>query len=391
MKNETIRCKKCFVNHYPYPKLCKQMDRKNKMGENNERELSFNSKSRGGKWISNSVHDMIKNKIQFLELMRKDLKSIQDYYGSYTDGKLYFEKSRKEMNKGLKIKKESPWPYRLRGGADGDKSVEQSLLNVEESVKPMINKAIANAASHGISLHHGVGNLANGNCAFESVIDNISTRSCFGETYNGTPDYYRYAWMSEIERIAFDDWNSGLSKDEWKESWGVLKQSRVHEHNFGDLIIPGIAHCTKKNILIFNTSPMAHSPAYAIAASTFGGSSNTDIPVCLAYDQSHYESLVPNSETDIQKTIDLMEKVISGEYHPMRISSFHEDQLKTTSSKEEYEKIFPSLGSQKKTGNENRVSKFNTKQSTIDITKSPTRKKTKDNRRYCVLSRSRRT
>ena len=60
----------------------------------------------------------------------------------------------------------------------------------------MVRKGISCAASHGIKVHHGIPNLANGNCAFESVIDGISRRNCFQESYDGCVDYWRKKWMS---------------------------------------------------------------------------------------------------------------------------------------------------------------------------------------------------
>jgi hypothetical protein len=74
-------------------------------------------------------------------------------------------------------------PYRLRGGADKEDTnhlkYAQALKNLEESISPMVTKAIENAAFHGIDLHHGVKNLANGDCLFESILDSINTRDCF--------------------------------------------------------------------------------------------------------------------------------------------------------------------------------------------------------------------
>ena len=220
-----------------------------------------------------------------------------------------------------KLKKQEPrklWQFRLRGGAK-DKREEiplmQSLQNLEESVMPMVSRAISCANSHGINVHRGVANLANGDCAFETMIDGISTRSCFGESYQGTPEYWRKVWMEEIERIAYDNFNGGLTETQWKDGWAKLKESGAYEYTLGDLVLPGIAHCTHKDILIFNTSPLAHSPVYVVEVSTFGGSANIDIPVCLAYDQTHYESLVPDSLEDIQKTIDLKNRVLRGDYN----------------------------------------------------------------------------
>ena len=376
MRNETLRCNKCFLNHYPYQKFCKRFATKIKSTEKNKK--STNTESTEEICIGDNVLKMIKEKIHYLEIMRKDSKSIQDYYGSMTDEKQFFQKAKNKENRNLMLKIESFCSFRLRGGANENTSIEQSLQNLEESVKPMIDKAISNAASQGISLRHGVGNLANGNCAFESVMDSISTRSCFKETFNGTPDYYRHVWMSEIERIAFESWNQGLSRDEWSESWKVLKQSRVYEHNLGDLIIPGIAHCTKKNILIFNTSLMAHSPVYAISASTFGGYSNTVIPVCLAYDQSHYEDLVPTSDEDVQKTVDLFQNIISGEYFPLNIPKLQEENSKSNLKRTEYEKSFPPLSPNKKS--------VPTKQSTLDRNESPPNKKQKPADNGCLLN-----
>ena len=178
----------------------------------------------------------------------------------------------------------------------------------------MVTKAIGNAAFHGIDLHHGVKNLANGDCLFESIVDSINTRDCFKESFDGTPAHWRNIWMSNIEEIAFDEWNGGLSPEEWKAGFETLKQSGTYELVLGDLVPAGIAHCTRKNLLIFNTSHLAHSPIYVVTASTFGGFADSDIPVCLAYDQAHGEAMVPNSVEDINKTIVLMRQFLQGQY-----------------------------------------------------------------------------
>ena len=77
----------------------------------------------------------------------------------------------------------SIWPYRLRGGADrqstNEANIEQSLLNLEESISPMVKKAIQNAEIHWINLYHGVRNLANSDCAFENNFQNWKLFSVF--------------------------------------------------------------------------------------------------------------------------------------------------------------------------------------------------------------------
>ena len=192
---------------------------------------------------------------------------------------------------------------RLRGGVNTDPE------------KLIIKRAVENAKAHGINLHAGVENLGNGNCLFESIIDSINTRSTFQENIEETPDYCRKIWMEEVENTAYDDWNGGLTRAEWAMEWSVLKTPRTYECKLGDLVLPGIAHCIKKDVLVFNTSPNAHSPIYVIKSSDLANrGNNTEVPICLAYDQVHYEPLVPDTDEDVQKTIQLKQAWSQGCY-----------------------------------------------------------------------------
>ena len=108
---------------------------------------------------------------------------------------------------------------------------------------------------------------------------------------------------------------AGYSEEEKKENWANLKRPWVYEvPYFGDFVMHGIARGCKKDILIFNTSPEAWDPIYVITASRFGGQTDSDIPVVLAYNQNHYESLHPVSVEDINKTKDLIYAYVSGNY-----------------------------------------------------------------------------
>ena len=172
-----------------------------------------------------------------------------------------------KWNKNKKDKMEKPWPVRLRGGAGNRQD--------------MIDKAVNSAKVHGINIHAGVENLANGNCIFESVIDSINTRASFEEHLDESPDYYRHNWMAEVEDVAYEDWNNGMTRAEWSAGWQVLKEPRAYEYELGDLVLPGIAHYIKKDIVIFNTSPNAHCPVYVVEASKLCGTQvNNDIPIC---------------------------------------------------------------------------------------------------------------
>jgi hypothetical protein len=106
---------------------------------------------------------------------------------------------------------DKPWPVKLRGGAGN------------EEVALIIKHAISNAEAHGINIHRGVENLANDNCAFETVLDSINTRSSFTETFDETPVYWRRIWMTEIQTVAFDRWNNGLTRPQWMAGWEILK------------------------------------------------------------------------------------------------------------------------------------------------------------------------
>ena len=120
---------------------------------------------------------------------------------------------------------------------------------------------------------------------------------------------------SEAEDLAYKYFDAGMNRNEWQREWDILKHSGNYEFTLGDLIIPTLAHCTSKDILIFNTNPESHSPIYVIKAATLANrSSDIEIPVIMAYDNSHYESLVPNIEEDIRKTIELKNVFLQGQY-----------------------------------------------------------------------------
>ena len=74
---------------------------------------------------------------------------------------------------------------RQRGGSLSKRGLAESVIST----------AIKNAFWHGINLHLGTPNNADGNCIFESVADNISSRSCFGGTIIGTADNQRKMWL----------------------------------------------------------------------------------------------------------------------------------------------------------------------------------------------------
>ena len=95
----------------------------------------------------------------------------------------------------------------------------------------------------------------------------------------------------------------------------MLEPGTYERGIFGDLMLPGIACGTRKILLIFNTNPNSpHDPIYIINPLDFNVAPDTDIPVVLSYNLSHYESLEPYTHQDIQATINLVKIYNEGQY-----------------------------------------------------------------------------
>ena len=182
----------------------------------------------------------------------------------------------------------------------------------------MVQRAIASAARHGINLIPGRANPALGDCALEAMIFNVNDRSCFQETFPLNISYYRRIWCTDMENRLFDTpFNPGYSRSDWTNGWNLLKQPRVYEVDyFGDFIIPAIACGIKKTLLIFNTNiETPRTPIEIVNPSIYNVHPTTEIPVVLAYNESHYESLHPQSSEDDNKCIQLVKAFQEGRYH----------------------------------------------------------------------------
>ena len=199
------------------------------------------------------------------------------------------------------------------------KPKKQKLQASDLPVRPKIifERAVSSAKKHGLELSPGSPNLADGNCAFESVVININERTCFAEKLPFSADYYRRIWVTDFKNKTVDDptWNVYSRKD-WENGWAEMMQSGVYERGlFGDLMLFAIACGVKKNLLIFNTSlDSPHDPIYVCDPQKFGVQPDTHIPVILAYDMSHYESLNPVSTSDVNRSSELVNEYINGLY-----------------------------------------------------------------------------
>ena len=170
--------------------------------------------------------------------------------------------------------------------------------NMEPATNQIFSRAISNAGKHGINLTPGIENNGSGNCSFESVLLNINQRDCFQEKLHMSPDYYRRIWTTDLMNKVLDEripWNPGLTRAQIKEGFQELMESGVYERSFfGDMMMASIACGARKLILIFNTHEMTpHDPVSVIDPCQYGGICDTEIPIVLAYNLVHFESLHP--------------------------------------------------------------------------------------------------
>ena len=154
---------------------------------------------------------------------------------------------------------------RQRGGSLSERDFAESVIST----------ALKNASWHGINLYLGTPNNADGNCIFESIADNISSRPCFGQIINGTGDDLRKKWLNETEDLVWA-FTGGLgnSEDAFRKEWGLLKTTKSYECIFGDFVLLAVAHYVKKDILVFNTIEVEYfkqQPVYVCVYTTCPG------------------------------------------------------------------------------------------------------------------------
>ena len=200
----------------------------------------------------------------------------------------------------------------------------------EDFGKSIANIAITAAATNPgfeIALHHVIPNLANGDCSFESVTDqlnnsrNSATNSDFSTCGTGRfedPQALRLAVANDLKvnHLAMEKFGKLDDFEGYQREVDKLQVPGVWNVKAGDLVLPGIAFTTRKNILVYNTNPRnGFSPISVVSPSQLGGTTDSNIPIVLCYSGSHYEGLVPNTEEDVVKTIRLVEAYIGGGYN----------------------------------------------------------------------------
>ena len=123
-------------------------------------------------------------------------------------------------------------------------------------------------------------------------------------------------WATDMANRTVDtDWNI-LSRQEWLAGWQEMLVPGTYERGiFGDLMLPGIACGIQKILLIFNTNPESpHDPIYVVDPRQFNIQPDTDIPIILAYNLSHYESMHPSTDADTRATAELVKEYLGNGY-----------------------------------------------------------------------------
>ena len=141
---------------------------------------------------------------------------------------------------------------RRRGGANGDSDypLEDLLESKKESAKINTGIAIQVAAQlvHSVRLRHILPNLADGNCALESVCDQLnSTRSDefigLGSTTFPTPSTLRDAAVQCLRdnKAIMTQIGYMATRRQWENDLRELQQNGVSDTQAGDLFIPAVA------------------------------------------------------------------------------------------------------------------------------------------------------
>ena len=204
---------------------------------------------------------------------------------------------------------------------DDEMETSNTISNLmSDERNTMITRAICSAKHHEINLKSGNPTAGEGDCAFEAVVNNNNERKCFKEKFPLSITSYRQIWVTDMANRTVDtEWNI-FSPQEWLAGWQEMLVPGTYERDiYGDLMLPGIACGIKKYILIFNTNLQSpHDPIYVVDPRKFNVQPDTVIPIILAYNLSHYESLHPNSNRDMLGTINLVKEYLENRYRYSR-------------------------------------------------------------------------
>ena len=163
-------------------------------------------------------------------------------------------------------------------------------------VTKLFKHALSNAFRHGLHLRAGKLNAANGNCLWDSILNNILGRICFKRKLGETSKQLRVRSLTEAQNqshlLTFIESNTTEAE------LAHMKTDKVFETKQGDICLVAAARAIHKDILVFNTNKhISISPIEIICADHY------ENPILLAYNGIHCESLETMSLEDEKKPL----------------------------------------------------------------------------------------
>ena len=175
----------------------------------------------------------------------------------------------------------------------------------------MLSKAKDVANSLGFKIKGGVEVCGAGDCLWEVFLDQLCQRDELCDVLQGREMSIQELRNSVVDGLSICEYAKSISGNgkndiDWVEYLQPLRQLQFYEGEVGDLALPGIAHQFGVNILLLHTSQhLGKRPYTIIPADCYGGQAITQFPIIMAYNGGHMESVIPETNEDLNKTIKL--------------------------------------------------------------------------------------
>ena len=106
----------------------------------------------------------------------------------------------------------------------------------------------------------------------------------------------------------------GKGEEAWKRECDQLMKPRTYEVDAADTLVSMLAAFLSVDIVVFNTNPrFGGGPLMVYPASVYGGQTKVRNPIMMAYDGTHFESVLPDEEEDKEMVVILVNKLKKNE------------------------------------------------------------------------------
>ena len=181
----------------------------------------------------------------------------------------------------------------------------------------MLSKAEEVADSLGFRVTGGIEVCGAGDCLWEVFLDQLCQRDVLRDILHGREmsiQDLRNNVVDGLSRCEYAKMFNGNGKNDaqWVDYLQPLRQPQYYEGDIGDLALPGLAHQFGVNILLLHTSQhLGQRPYTIIPANCYGGQEITPFPVIMAYNGGHMESVIPQTNEDLNQTVNIINQNIS--------------------------------------------------------------------------------